>query len=120
MKVTHASDLPRENVTGPLFTGAVTVRSALSDEEGSEFNVAHIDFPAGVHSRLHRHTTDQVLIVTRGKGMVATENEQVELTVGDVVHAPAGEKHWHGAVTGSAMTHISITGRGSDVELLEP
>lgn len=27
---------------------------------------------------------------------------------GDVIWFPAGEKHWHGAAPGVAMTHIAI------------
>ena len=27
---------------------------------------------------------------------------------GDVVWCPPGEKHWHGAAPGTAMTHIAI------------
>lgn len=27
---------------------------------------------------------------------------------GDVVWCPPGEKHWHGAMPGTAMTHIAI------------
>ena len=27
---------------------------------------------------------------------------------GDVVWIPPGQKHWHGAAPGSAMTHIAI------------
>jgi quercetin dioxygenase-like cupin family protein len=27
---------------------------------------------------------------------------------GDVIQCPPGEKHWHGAMPGAAMTHIAI------------
>jgi quercetin dioxygenase-like cupin family protein len=119
MRVVHSGELREEEMTGALFTGPVKARVALSEEEGAQFNIAYVHFPDGARSRFHRHTTDQVLIVTSGKGVVATEDEQVALSEGDIVHAPAGEKHWHGATAGSAMTHISITAQGSDLELLE-
>jgi quercetin dioxygenase-like cupin family protein len=45
--------------------------------------------------------------------MVATEHEQREIRVGDVVHIKAGERHWHGAKADSMMGHITITAVGS-------
>jgi quercetin dioxygenase-like cupin family protein len=48
-----------------------------------------------------------------GSGMVATEHEQREINVGDVVHIKAGERHWHGAKADTTMGHITITLVGS-------
>ncbi len=31
-----------------------------------------------------------------------------EIRPGDMIWAPPGEKHWHGAAPDSAMTHLSI------------
>jgi quercetin dioxygenase-like cupin family protein len=45
--------------------------------------------------------------------MVATEHEQREIKVGDVVHIKAGERHWHGAKADTTMGHITITLAGS-------
>ena len=45
--------------------------------------------------------------------MVATEHEQREINVGDVVHIKAGERHWHGAKAHTTMGHITITLVGS-------
>jgi quercetin dioxygenase-like cupin family protein len=101
----------------PLFTGKTSMRTAV--DEG-QFRVAYVTFSEGVRNKFHVHTTDQVLIVTEGKGLVMTGTEQVEVDEGDVVFAPAGEKHWHGAAPGSTMTHITITGAGGNIEQLEP
>jgi 4-carboxymuconolactone decarboxylase len=56
-----------------------------------------VNFSQGCTTGWHAHTCDQVLIVTSGSGMVATEHEQREINAGDVVHIKAGERHWHGA-----------------------
>jgi quercetin dioxygenase-like cupin family protein len=45
--------------------------------------------------------------------MVATEHEQREINVGDVVHIKASERHWHGARADTTMGHITITLAGS-------
>ena len=45
----------------------------------------------------HVHDVDQVLYVTAGEGIIATETEEITIRPGDFVVIPAGEKHWHGA-----------------------
>ena len=50
---------------------------------------------------------------------MATDDEEREVTVGDFVHIPAGEKHWHGARKESYMSHITITGKDSQTTQLE-
>jgi quercetin dioxygenase-like cupin family protein len=56
---------------------------------------------------------DQILIVTAGKGTVASEKEEKVVTVGEVVLFPAGEKHWHGTTKDSEFSHIVVTKAGS-------
>src|SRR5690349_12519734 len=109
MKVININDVPSEEINLPIFTGKVTRQSPVTDSESQDHSIDYIHFGKGVRNKFHTHSSDQVLIVTKGKGMVATENEQVDLKQGDIVFAPAGEKHWHGAAPGSEMTHISIT-----------
>lgn len=117
MKVINISDAPKEELNTPLFTGTVSKRSPV--KESTTHSVDYISFGKGVRNKLHSHSSDQVLIVTKGKGIVATETEKVDLKEGDIVLSPAGEKHWHGAAPESEMTHISITAAGSIIKQLE-
>ena len=57
----------------------------------------------------HVHDFDQVLYVTKGEGIIATEKEEIRITPGDFVVIPAGEKHWHGATPESDFAHIAIS-----------
>lgn len=41
--------------------------------------------------------------------MKAINIKKVKVKKGDVVWAPAGEVHWHGAAPGSTFSHISVT-----------
>lgn len=120
MRVFHPNELPERevNLTSPLFTGQASSQRVLSSND-AEFNVAFIHFAEGVRNKFHTHSSDQLLIVTQGRGMVATEDEEIELRAGAIAHIPAGEKHRHGAVAGSTMTHISITAAHSTLEQLE-
>ena len=61
----------------------------------------------------------QVLLVTDGIGIVATEKEKSVVQIGDLIHIPAGEKHWHGATTDSHFSHISLTLLSSVSNLFE-
>jgi quercetin dioxygenase-like cupin family protein len=58
-------------------------------------------------------TAIQILVVTAGKAKVATDAEEREITVGDIVHIKAGERHWHGATAKAPMSHITVTTAGS-------
>jgi quercetin dioxygenase-like cupin family protein len=84
-----------------------------------DFNLNIVNFSAGARYKMHTHTSDQVLFVTAGKGIIATETRQEVITVGDVVHIPAEEKHWHGATPDSAFSHIALTAKGSKTTQVE-
>jgi quercetin dioxygenase-like cupin family protein len=71
-----------------------------------------VNFRVGATTGWHVHDCDQILVVTAGKGIVASETEEREIAVGDVVHIKAGERHWHGARADSPMSHITVTAAG--------
>lgn len=68
-----------------------------------------VHFPKGVRNKFHKHANDQVLIVIKGHGIVATCDQKIEVKEGDVIWTPAGEEHWHGAILESEFSHISVT-----------
>jgi len=68
-----------------------------------------VNFSPGAVNVFHTHTSDQILYVTEGKGIVATENEEVTVTPGTIIFIPAGERHWHGATKETAFSHIFIS-----------
>ena len=103
----------------PLFTGPVSIQILLTDERAKQLGMLMVRFGKGVRNKFHSHTTDQVLFVTSGKGIVATEDEEVEIKPGDLVHIPAGEKHWHGATEDSEMSHLAIEAAGGELKQLE-
>ena len=94
-----------------MFVGAAELRSIVGDE-ARDLRLNEVTFRNGARNKLHTHTTDQILIVTAGEGMVATEHEERAVRAGDVAYIPAGERHWHGAKAGMDMTHLAILGSG--------
>src|SRR6185437_16513970 len=97
MKVVSTNGIPREAAVSPLFTGEVFRQVIVDPAESKSFNFSIVNFSAGSRNKFHQHTSDQILIVTEGTGVVATDSEERTVTVGDVILIPAGENHWHGA-----------------------
>ncbi len=118
MKVSKISEVPKEAVVTPFFTGPGVSRQPLVPD-GKELRVSVINFGKGVRNKFHTHDGEQLLIITAGKGIVATEKEEKVVTVGDVVLFPAGEKHWHGATQDSEFSHIVVTKAGSKMTQIE-
>ena len=89
MKVVKISDIKAEESTNKIFRGKVSVQSIIGESE-DELRVIMVNFSPGSVNLFHAHTFDQVLYVTEGTGIVATENEEVTVTPGTVILIPAG------------------------------
>ena len=118
MKIVKMSEVFKEPIAHSLFTGIDVTRQVLVPDS-KEFIVNIVNFGKGVRNKFHAHDSEQILIVTAGTGIVATEKEERVVTKGDVVHIPAGEKHWHGATKDSDFSHIYMTRVGSVLTQLE-
>lgn len=111
MHVVSMNDVPKNPRISPLFTGKEVSDQPLIPA-GGDYNMSIVNFGRGVRNKFHIHESDQILIVTAGTGIVATEHEQRTVTIGDVILFPKGEKHWHGANEDSEFSHIFITKAG--------
>jgi quercetin dioxygenase-like cupin family protein len=119
MDVVNIEKVPKKPLITPLFTGnEVAIQPLLPDDERG-YTMSVVSFGKGVRNKFHAHDTDQILIVTAGRGYVATESEKREVTVGDIVVFPAGEKHWHGATDESDFSHIFIRPKSGQTTQLE-
>ena len=107
MKVVRINDIEAQETTAKIFRGKVGIQRIIGESE-DELRVIVVNFSPGGVNVFHSHTFDQVLYVTEGTGIVATENEEVTVTPGTIIFIPAGEKHWHGATKDSAFSHIHI------------
>ena len=117
MRVVKIGEINKEPVNSSLFTGPVTRQVLLPDSK--EFNVNVVNFGKGVRNKFHAHDSEQILVVTAGKGIIATETKEKVITPGDVIIIPAGEKHWHGATKDSSLSHIYVSRLESKVTQLE-
>ena len=120
MRVIKLYDLPEEPMSSatpiPGWTGGPVTRTrqaVIGDGESNDFRCNVVNFREGATTGWHTHNCDQILVVTSGRGIVATEHEERQISVGDIVHIRAGERHWHGAQKDSRMSHITVTVVGS-------
>lgn len=75
--------------------------------------VGNVTFEPGCRNNWHIHHAHkgggQMLLVTAGEGWYQEWGKPArKLKAGDVVHIPAGAKHWHGAAADSWFQHLAI------------
>ena len=108
---------PAEN-----FTGGVRVEMLFEALEPSHASGGSVTFEPGARTAWHSHPRGQILIVTAGTGRVQLWGGPIEeIRAGDVVRIPASQKHWHGASSQAAMTHLAISEHrdGTTVQWME-
>lgn len=112
------------SLPGPaaFFTGRVRIDPVWPASESLAASGALVTFEPGARSAWHTHPYGQRLVVISGKGLTQQWGQPVqELRPGDVVWCPPGVKHWHGATSTTAMTHLAVTGTeaGRNVDWME-
>lgn len=122
MEIKRAGSQPSGKGPPDWFTGQVRIDPLFSPPEPARVGMALVTFEPGARTAWHTHPLGQTLIVTAGCGWAQREGGPVEeIHPGDVVWFAPGEKHWHGATTSTAMTHIAIQEKldGKPVDWLE-
>ncbi len=80
------------------------------------------NFNNGARTKVHYHQGGQILVVTKGKGMLVIYKKaninkdtvpirklsQTSLGQGDVAFIPKNTLHWHGALKGANFAHIAL------------
>jgi len=88
--------------------GKVTRQLLLDPKMTGGFGLVMVHFSPGARLNFHTHSGEQILYITEGKGIVATEKEEYVVTPGSVVYIPPGEVHWHGATNENSCSHIAL------------
>ena len=89
--------------------------------------IGNVTFEPGCRNNWHVHHAarggGQILLCTAGRGWYQEWGKPAQaLRAGDVVHIPAGVKHWHGAAADSRFVHLAVEVPGENArnEWLEP
>lgn len=123
MQIARAGTKPSAKGPVDYFTGTVRIDAPFAGEAPARVGGATVTFEPGARTNWHTHPLGQTLIVLSGLGRCQREGGPVEeIRPGDIVWFAPGEKHWHGAGTETAMSHIAIAEAldGVTVTWLEP
>jgi quercetin dioxygenase-like cupin family protein len=123
MQIKRIGSQPSTKGSADYFTGTVRLDMPFSTTAPARVGGATVSFEPGARTAWHTHPLGQTLIVTQGRGWIQMWGEKTqEMHPGDIVWIPADVKHWHGATSDTAMTHIAIAEAvdGSPVTWLEP
>jgi len=104
------------------FTGTVRIDAPFQAEEPARIGGATVTFEPGARTAWHTHPLGQTLFVVSGLGWAQREGGPVEeIRPGDIIWVGPGERHWHGATSTTAMSHIAVAEKidGKSVEWLE-
>lgn len=122
MEIKKSGSQPSGVGPAEYFTGQVRIDLLCTPPEPARVAMALVTFEPGARTAWHTHPLGQTLIVTVGCGWAQREGGPIEeIHPGDVIYFPPGEKHWHGATTTTAMSHIAVQERlnGTPVEWME-
>jgi|WetSurMetagenome_2_1015567.scaffolds.fasta_scaffold295815_1 quercetin dioxygenase-like cupin family protein len=121
MKVINIKDIEViEMKEHPLFTGGKVYSQPLIDgKTAKNINVGMVKCDPGGHNVFHIHSNEQVIFVTEGRGIVATEDKEVIVTPGMIIYIPPGEKHWHGATKDSSFEQLSIVVKPEEMKIVD-
>ena len=95
----------------PVQESAVLLTEGVSSEfDGNSVRASEVTFRAGERTKWHTHDGVQILYVTHGEGIVATRDEELMVSEGDLVVFSPAEEHWHGNKPDaeSPFSHISV------------
>jgi quercetin dioxygenase-like cupin family protein len=122
MDIKRSGSQPSNKGPADWFTGTVRIDPLFQASQPARTAGNSVTFEPLARTAWHTHPLGQTLIVTSGSGLAQKWGGQVEqIRPGDVVWFAPGEKHWHGAAPGTAMTHIAVQERldGKVVDWLE-
>lgn len=122
MKIQRIGSKPSAKGPAEYFTGTVRIDPLNEPPAPARVAMALVTFEPGSRTAWHTHPYGQTLIVTVGAGWVQREGDKKEnIFPGDVVYFEPNEKHWHGATSNTAMSHIAVQEKenGSPVNWME-
>jgi quercetin dioxygenase-like cupin family protein len=121
MKLFDGAKIPFEPVDPKNFVGSARVKRLPMVEDGRQSVVVYlVEFEPGGRTNWHRHSASQLLLVKEGSGFVQKWGEPVRtIAAGDAICIEPGEKHWHGARSGTRMSHFAVN-LSLTTEWLEP
>ncbi len=107
--IKRSGSQPSQVGPAEYFTGTVRIDPLFQPMPPSTVSGALVTFEPGARSAWHTHPMGQHLVVLSGLGWTQCEGgPKKEIRAGDVISCPCNKRHWHGATTTTAMSHMAI------------
>lgn len=122
-KVNLFSNSKIRKINPNWFTDKVHMTEISGVINSKEQHIYHVYFENGAKTKLHTHNGNQILLVTRGSGVLETfskkghrkrgfairRTQKVSLNLGDVVYIQKGTLHTHGSANKKKVfSHVAI------------
>ena len=109
MDIYSCGSRPTRRAPAESFTGTVWQEPIIEAPAPARVRSAWVRFEPGARTAWHTHPLGQTIHITSGVGRVQVWGGPIrEVRAGDTVWFAPGEKHWHGAASNMAMTHIAM------------
>ncbi len=121
-KIIRAGSVASSSGPSEFFTGRVRIDPVFAATSEITASGGLVTFEPRSRSAWHTHPAGQYLLVTAGAGLTQEWGKPIqEIRPGDVIWCPPGIKHWHGASSTTALTHLAVTGTvdGKNVNWIE-
>jgi quercetin dioxygenase-like cupin family protein len=112
MEIVRAEALGALAGASPQEPGALRPTWLEGPFNADRLDVGVVTMSPGGVTPPHRHVGGQVIVVMSGRGFVEIDGRRDTLETGDVVIAPPGELHVHGALDEGSFAHLTITTGG--------
>jgi quercetin dioxygenase-like cupin family protein len=109
LEVVKMTDVSAEKSAAEIFTGTVHRQQILDGPASKQFRVGVVSFSPGARTKWHTHSSEQVVYVLDGKGIVATEQKEVVVGPGTIICFAADEVHWHGATEDTSFIQMAVS-----------
>jgi quercetin dioxygenase-like cupin family protein len=104
-----ANTIATKRASADAFTGTVWHDPIIDAPAPARVRAARVSFEPGARTAWHTHPLGQTLHILSGVGRVQTWSGPVrEISPGDTVWIPPGEKHWHRASPRTGMVHLAM------------
>jgi quercetin dioxygenase-like cupin family protein len=96
----------------PVDAGTLVPEWLEGPHNAGRLDVGIVTVSPGGATPPHVHIGGQVIVVMTGRGFVEAGGERHDIRPGDIVIAPPGELHTHGAASDDALSHLTVTTGG--------
>lgn len=109
----------RNKVDGPIRERSGLVSHILlqrGDVSEAGLTATWVEVAPGSRQRAHHHSSEQVYVVTAGRGRMLVGDEEREVGAGDVVYIPSDAVHGIENASETILSYVSAATPALDVE----